>query len=222
MTVKNKKAILLMWLLALLPSLELLLTWSKLPEQVPMQWGFDGVVGSYGPKSQLWGIAGMGLFIPLLLQFLPRIDPKKENYQKFQKIYDGFALAVPLFMAVIMAFVLTETLHPGSIAISRVIMVFLSFLFMAVGAIMGKIKSNWFMGVRTPWALSDPDVWNKTNRLGGWVFFLTGLVELPISIWCPEQVMVAVLVVGSLGGTLLTYFMSWKWYKDKFEQHKED
>ena len=219
---KNKKAILLMWLLALLPSLELLLAWSKLPEQVPMQWGFDGVVGSYGPKSQLWVIAGMGLLIPLLLQVLPKIDPKKENYQKFQKIYDGFALAVSLFMAVIMAFVLTETLRPGSIAISRVIMVFLSFLLMAVGAIMGKIKTNWFMGVRTPWALSDPDVWNKTYRLGGWVFFLTGLVELPVSIWCPEKVMAAVLLVGILGGTILTYFMSWKWYKDKFEQNKED
>ncbi|MBO5034614.1 MAG: SdpI family protein, partial [Oscillospiraceae bacterium] len=88
--------------------------------------------------------------------------------------------------------------------------------------VMGKIKSNWFMGIRTPWALSDPDVWNKTNRLGGWVFFLTGLVELPVSIWCPEKVMAAVLLVGILGGTILTYFMSWKWYKDKFEQNKED
>lgn len=218
---KNKKFIFAMWALSFLPALMLLLCWSRLPDRVPMQWGFDGVINSYGPKSHLLLIAGTPFLISLMLQFLPKIDPKKENYQRFQAVYDGFAMIVPLIFAVMMALVLTETLRPGSIAIGRVIMVFLSFLFMGIGCIMGKIKSNWFMGVRTPWALSDPDVWNKTNRLGGWVFFLSGLIELPLAIWAPEMVMVIALLVTLFGGTALTYFMSWKWFHDKFQPPKD-
>lgn len=218
---KNKKLIFAMWVVALLPTLMLLLCWSRLPDQVPMQWGFDGVVNSYGDKSHLWTVAGLSLLVPLLLQFLPKFDPKKENYQRFQAIYDGFALAVPLFLAVMMALVLTETLRPGSIAIGRVVMVFLSFLFMGIGCVMGKIKTNWFMGIRTPWTLSDPDVWVKTHRLGGWVFFLSGLIELPLAIWAPEKIMAGALVALLFGGIALTYFMSWKWFKDKTTPPKD-
>jgi len=51
-------------------------------------------------------------------------------------------------------------------------------LFIILGNYMGKIKPNWFMGIRTPWTLSNEEVWNKTHRLGGKMFILLGLVMI--------------------------------------------
>lgn len=211
---KSKKMIGLMWVLSLLPLLMVALCWTYLPERVPTNWGFDGQV-SYGPRSTLWALAGMAPVITLLYQFLPRIDPKKQNYEKFQGIYDGFGLVLPLFMTLMTALILLETLRPGTVHIARVVTAVICVLFMGVGCIMGKVKPNWFMGFRTPWALSDPDVWNRTHRLGGWVFFLAGLVNLPLALLAGEKVFFVTFFAMLLVGIVLTVFMSWKWYQEK-------
>ncbi len=211
---KSKKMIALMWALALLPLLMVALCWSRLPEQVPVNWGFDGQV-SYGSRNTLWLFGGMTLVIALLYQFLPRIDPKKRSYERFQNVYDGFGVALPLFMTLMMALMLTETLRPGTVNMARVVTAAVCVFFVGIGCIMGKVKPNWFMGIRTPWALSDPDVWNKTHRLGGWVFFLTGLVNLPMSLLAGEKVFFVTFFAMLFGGIVLTTFMSWKWYQEK-------
>jgi len=211
---KNKTWIALMWVFALLPVVLLAVFWGRLPDQVPTNWGFNGQV-TYGPKSSLLLLVGLTPALALLLQFLPRMDPKKQNYQKFQGLYDGFAALFALFMALVFAIVLVETFRPGTVNVGRVITAGISALFIGIGCVMGKIKPNWFMGIRTPWALSDPDVWNKTHRLGGWVFFLTGLVSLPLALLAPEKVFAFVMLGGSLGGCVFTYVMSYVWYKRK-------
>lgn len=211
---KNKRCIALMWVLSLLPLVMVALAMPWLPERVPTQWGFDGQV-SYGGKGTLWLLAALGPVQALLFQFLPRLDPKRENYDKFRGFYETFAALFPLFTSLVLAFILTETFRPGTINVGRTVGALVSLLFLVLGAFMGKVKTNWFMGFRTPWALSDPDVWNKTQRLGGWVFFLAGLVNLPLALLVPEKVFFFILMGTLFLGILLTYLMSWKWYRDK-------
>jgi len=211
---KSKKLIALMWAFALVPAVMVVLFWARLPEQVPTNWGFDGQI-TYGSKRSLWLIAGLAPLLSLLFQFLPRIDPKRHNYGRFQGAYDGFGVVLALFMGLMTAVILVESLRPGTIHVARVVTAAICVLFIGIGCIMGKVKTNWFMGIRTPWALSDPDVWNKTHRLGGWVFFLTGLIGLPLALLAPEKVFFVIFFALLSGGLVLTVFMSWKWYKDK-------
>jgi uncharacterized membrane protein len=42
--------------------------------------------------------------------------------------------------------------------------------------VMGKIRPNWFVGVRTPWTLSSKLSWDKTHRLAGWLSVLMGVL----------------------------------------------
>lgn len=214
---KSKKLIALMWIFALLPAAMLALCWGALPARVPTNWGFNGQV-TYSAKSTLWIIAAVGPAVAALLQLMPRIDPKKENYRKFQGAYDGVAVGIILFFALVMAMVLVESLRPGTVVVSRVVTALVCVLFVGLGCIMGKVKTNWFMGIRTPWALSDPDVWNRTQRTGGWVFFLTGLVNLPLALLAPEKVFLVTLLAPILLGIVGVYVLSWKWYRDKEEQ----
>lgn len=211
---KNKKWIALMWALSVIPALLVAAFWAKLPEQVPYNWGFDGVV-SYGGKWHLWLLAVLGPGMALLFQFLPRIDPKKANYEKFEGLYGGFAIIMELFMAVMVGIILIETFRPGTLNVGKLVMVLVCLLMVWLGCALGKVKPNWFMGIRTPWALSDPDVWNKTHRLGGWVFFLVGLGNIPVALLCPEKICAVVFFTTLMAGCALLYVMSYRFYKAK-------
>ena len=218
---KNKKAILLMWLLALAPIALVALYWGKLPDLVPIHWGANGQVDNYAAKGSLWWLCGISPALALLFQFLPKLDPKKENYRKFQGTYDLVCILFPCIMLFVMWVTISEALNPGGLSVGRLVMGAVSVIFIITGNIMGKIKTNWFMGFRTPWALSDPDVWVKTNRMGGWVFFLAGLVTLILCFFAPEEAMVISMIGIFVVGTVLTYYMSWKWFRDKTHPPKD-
>ena len=51
-------------------------------------------------------------------------------------------------------------------------------LFIFIGNYLGKIKSNWFMGIRLPWTLSSEENWNKTHRFSGLVYILAGFLMM--------------------------------------------
>lgn len=42
-----------------------------------------------------------------------------------------------------------------------------------------KLRSNFFIGIRTPWTLSSEFAWRRTHRVGGRVLMLLGLVLIP-------------------------------------------
>ena len=210
---KRKGSILAMWLLALLPLVLVAVFYSRLPDQVPMHWGFDGEINRYGSKNELWLTGALGPLFALLFQFLPRLDPKRRNYEKFQTYYEAFSLVLVAFIAVMMGVALLESFRPGTLSMGRVVSALVGLLFLFVGNIMGKVKPNFFMGIRNPWTLSDPDVWNRAHRLGGGLFFLTGLVTVVSAILLPEPVTFAVLMAGTLLTALIPTVMSYFWYK---------
>ena len=216
---KSKKAILLMWIVSLLPFVLVAIAWPHLPERIPGHWGLNGQSDRYDAPATLWRMCAISPHQSLGFQLHPRLDPKRENYEKFQPYYDFFGPLVPLLLLLCIAVTLSESLWPGQINVARAIGLMVGVLFLIIGNIMGKVKTNWFMGFRTPWALSDPDVWNKTQRLGGWTFFLSGLSAVILSLLAPVQVFFAVFFAILFLGIALTYFMSWKWFKDKERQH---
>lgn len=214
---KNKKSIALMWIISILPALMVAAVYGRLPDIIPTQFGFDGAINSYGPKSTLWLLAGMCPFFAAMFQFLPHIDPRKKNYSKFQNYYDLFAIGLELFLLAVLALVLTETLRPGTLSMGRAILALVAVLFILVGNMMGKVKSNYFFGIKTPWTLSDPDIWVRTNRLGGRLWFATGVLLLPCSLLLPETVSFVLMLVGILGSCVLVCVLSYLWYRQKHQ-----
>jgi len=212
---KNKRNIILMWIFALIPVLLVAILYPHLPDIVPTNFGFDGTVNTYGPKSTLWMLGGMCPLLALLFQFLPFIDPRKRNYAKFQKYYDIFCIGTELFLLVIVGLLLTEIVRPGTVSIVRSITALISILFIFLGNMMGKIKPNFFFGIRTPWTIADPDIWGRTHTLGGKLWFFTGLVLLPASLLLPEKIFFIIMMVGILGSSLLVCILSYLWFKQK-------
>ena len=170
----------------------------KLPEMVPVHWDLDGGV-TYGEKIKLFPLAGLSLVFGILMPLLAKIDPRKQNYERFADAYFGTRIILLVFMIVMMSITLTESLYPGLLQVGRVVCAMVAVLFILLGNLMPKFKSNFFTGMKTPWALSSENVWNKTQRLGGRLFFFGGLVILMSCFVVPEKQLPAAVPVCLLG-----------------------
>ena len=211
----NKWSVALLWALALVPLVLVGAFYGRLPDRVPLHWGFDGEINGYGGKGELFLLAALGPGMALLLQFLPRLDPKKRNYERFHTYYEATALVVEAFMAGVTGIMLVESLRPGTLSMGRVVSALVGLLFLFLGSLMGKVKPNFFMGIRNPWTISDPDVWNRAHRLGGGLFFLAGLVTVISALLLPEAVTFWVLLAGALAAALVPTVMSYLWYRKR-------
>lgn len=212
---KNKRSLLLLWVLALLPACVLLAVYSRLPETLPTSYGFNGQVNAYGPRATLWLFPALALALAAMFQFLPWVDPRKDNFRKFQKYYDLFALFMELFLLVVLCLMLLQTLRPGTISMGRCLSALISLLFLLLGNMMGKVKFNYFFGIRTPWTLADPDVWTRTHALGGKLWFTLGILLLPSSFLLPESFLYVLMLGGLALSSLLLYALSYHWYRTR-------
>ncbi len=210
---QNKMQVVI-FLISLLPVLLAAGVYGSLPDQIPTNWGIDGHV-SYGGKSQIWIMGGMAPLFAGLFYVLPYIDPKRQNYRKFPKVYQSFQLFLQVFLLAMMGIIITESFRPGTIKVSMVVTAMCSLLFMMLGNMMPKFRQNFFCGFRTPWALSDETVWNKTHRLGGRMMFGAGLIGLAGAIFPSDKVRMGMLTGPVLVAIVVPYVMSYVWFKKR-------
>lgn len=214
---KMKKSVLiLLGVLSLLPLALTALFYARLPETIPMHWNINGTV-RYDPKHNLWLMAALSPVLAVLLPVMAKIDPRKRNYEKFGGAYQGFMLVMQLFLLMMNGIVISEALYPGRISVSTVVTVGVGLLFVFLGNIMPKVKSNFYMGVRTPWTLSDPDVWFRTNRLSGHLFFISGLIICVCPFIFPEKITFAILMAVALLAAAVPAVMSYLWYRQRHQ-----
>ena len=211
----NKWNVALLWALALVPLVLVGAFYGRLPDQVPLHWGFDGEINGYGGKGELFLLAALGPGMALLFQILPRLDPKRRSYQRFQKYYVATALVIEAFMAVMMGVMLAEILRPGTLLHRPGDLRPGGPALHVPGQPDGEGQANFFMGIRTPWTISDPDVWNRTHRLGGGLFFLAGLATAASAVLLPERAVFWVVLGGALAAALVPIAMSYLWYRKK-------
>lgn len=207
----NKKQVMI-WILALLPVVMVAAVYSRLPQQIPTNWGFDGHI-SYGGKRTLWIMAGTAPFLAGLFHVLPDIDPKRRNYRKFQEVYVGFQLFMQIFLLIMIGIVIVESFWPGTVKVSMVVSAMCGILFMMLGNMMPKFRQNFFIGFRTPWALMNEQVWNKTHRLGGRMMFAAGLVGFAGAFFPSDRVKMILLLAPLMAAVIIPYIMSYVWFR---------
>ena len=71
---------------------------------------------------------------------------------------------------------------PGALEVGRLIPAAVGILFCVLGNYMPKFKPNYFVGIRTPWTLASENVWRRTHRLSGLLWFFGGLLYFVISL----------------------------------------
>lgn len=214
---KNPKMRILNYLLAAAGLLLAVLLYPRLPKQIPTHWNTDGTV-TFGSRSTIFLTGGMGLLLAVLFDVLPKIDPRRQNYQKFGTYYDLFCVLMQIFLLGMNGVILTETFRPGTVSVPKMVIAGIGLLFLFIGNIMPKFRSNFYMGIKTPWTISSEEVWRKTHRLGGKCFFLAGLLCLLCG-FLPFQneVLLTVCTACILLAAFLPAVMSYIWWRREQE-----
>ncbi|TCS83820.1 SdpI family protein [Tepidibacillus fermentans] len=161
-----------------------IIVYPQMPDQVPMHWNIQGEVDRYGGKFQgtfMLPLMILGLFFLFLL--LPKLDPRKENYQGFKRTYGIIQWSIQFFLVVMYFLTLYHSLVPKNeipkfLQISFAVPFLVSVLFIVLGNYMGKVKDNFFVGIRNPWTLSSKEVWYKTHRLASKLFVISGILGI--------------------------------------------
>jgi len=174
----------------------------RVPEQMATHWDASGEVNGY--MSKFWGLFFMPLIMAGLALFflvVPRIDPRKANFEKFSRRYEGFIVLMLLFLLTVHVQVLLWNIGI-EISPNSVLPVGIGLLFYYIGILTENAEQNWFVGVRTPWTLSSKKVWKRTNRLAGKLFKIAGIAAL-FGLFFPE-----LMVYFILGPALLVAFVT--------------
>ena len=171
-----------------------------LPPRMVTHWGLSGQPDGY--MSRFWGawmVPVISVVLAVLLWLLPAIDPRKENYRAFRGVYNAFVVGMVVFLAYVHLLSLAWNLgHP--VPIEKALAPALGLLLVGVGVLVQRAQPNWFVGIRTPWTLSSPTVWQKTHRIAAPWFYLSGALALGALFWLPLLwVSIVVLLLAMAG-----------------------
>jgi uncharacterized membrane protein len=175
--------------------------------RIPSHFNANGQAGGWAP-------AAFGLFIIpavmaaawLLILILPQIDPRGKNLIRSGGAYGTIWVALILMLCVSQALIIATALG-AELDVTRIRLAAAGVMFIAVGNVLGKLRWNYTVGIRTPWTLADQRVWDKTHRFGGWLFVIGGFamvagVFIPLSSVDRVSLLVAIVaavVVLSIG-----------------------
>ncbi len=148
----------------------------QMPKEMAIHWNLNGKPDLYFPK--LYGlllIPFLLLAVLLLFSIIPKIDPLKQTIEKFRNYYEGFCILFLLFLFYVHALIILWNLG-ARFSFSSMLSPAIGILFYYCGILTENAKRNWFIGIRTPWTLSNEKVWNKTHKLGGKLFKISGAI----------------------------------------------
>ena len=172
----------------------------RLPAQVPTHWNMQGQVNDHMPR--FWGAAIsplMIVFLAFLTWLLPVISPRRFEIAPFAHVYTLVMLAAQGLVLVLGVCMLLAGAG-YAVPIPMIAMLGTGVFFMLIGNYMGKLRKNFFIGIRTPWTLASDAVWERTHRLGGWLFMLAGALVIVFTLadtppWLPLAVLIGAAVV---------------------------
>jgi len=169
-----------------------------LPATVPTHWDVHFQPDGYSPRVALFWIGpGFMAGIMLLTWLLPWFSPKRFEIDSFRSTYGLLMLFIFCLMAYIDGFLLwagsTGTNNAGR-AIGGGVCLFMALL----GNLLGKVRRNFYLGIRTPWTISNERVWYATHRFAAKTFVAAGLLGLLLSIIGAYEWALFTLLAGGL------------------------
>ena len=203
------------WIAPLIVVASILITaivYPRLPATMPTHWDISGHVDGY--SSRTWGASFMPLLLILflaMLRWLPTIDPRGENYARFSGAFEAIIIMIMLFafgaQMVLLAAALGQPVDIGRLAPAGI-----GLLLLGIGNLLPRAKPNWFLGIRTPWTLSNDRVWEKTHRIGGYLFVAGGALIVLAAIVAPSWAFsLMIAVCASAAVFLLAYsYVVWR------------
>ena len=173
---KNNKNRIISLLIFIIPVMMCIIAYPHLPQVIGTHFDFSGTVnGTMGKFLGTFGILGVMFALQCGMVFFVPKDPKYQNIGGAMQTLTFYS--VPVITTIVLAAILAINLG-YSISINTITGTMVGLLFIGLGNYLPKTKRNYSVGIKLPWTLDDDDNWNKTHRLGGYCFIVSGFALL--------------------------------------------
>ncbi|ADV60606.1 protein of unknown function DUF1648 [Isosphaera pallida ATCC 43644] len=175
------------------------------PEMVPIHWNIHGQADGFGSPAALFLTPAIATAMLGVFAVMPWISPRPFQVNDFRSTFlDVVGLMTGLFAA-IHALILAATFE-APIDVGRWLVGVMMVFFILIGNILGRVRRNFYIGIRTPWTIANERVWNDTHRFGGKVFVLTGVVGLgAILLGAPVWGIFVMALIAALGPVVYSF-----------------
>ena len=176
-----------------------------LARRIPTHWDINFHADGWTPKEKVWQIflispVGMAAICGLTL-LLPWLSPRHFKVDTFRKTWDyAMMLVVGLFgyLHLVIIWAGLSSQAPKALFM-RIFLGGMCLFFALLGNVLGKVRRNFWMGVRTPWTLASDIVWNRTHRLAAWMFVGAGAGGFLLVMLTPEKLIAWSFSLGLAG-----------------------
>ena len=181
--------------------------------QLPTHWGPDGLPDRFADASTaLFMPVALTLVVSLMMAALPSIEPMQDKLEQSAPLYRTAWAGLLGIMVLVEAMVAAPAF--GLALPPTTMLVGIGALFVMLGNVLPKSRPGFFVGIRTPWAIVDPDNWIATHRYASRIMMAAGLAiivlaTLPMHAESRTAVFRAVLLV-MVATPILYSFLYWR------------
>lgn len=162
-----------------------------LPSEIPVHDSFDGIADRFASKLSveallLCSLGYCGLLLGVLLRKMVLAMGKAQennNTQTTAKLMAYNQTFLTIFFSALSLYFIFVMLHnsiPDTLFILRTAYLVLSVLFIIIGNYLPKLKKNRVSGVKTKYSQSSDNAWMKSQRFGGRLLIVEGIVSLVV------------------------------------------
>lgn len=225
---KNK----ILWFITMIPMIITLSVIKFIPDKVPMHSDLMGNIDRWGSKYENFIfpviIIVLTLFWQCFLKYYNKKatntgdDKEKQEALSNSKVIYVVAVGMAIMFGIMHCFFLysgfieaTNNMTTTAIDINQVMSIMLGIFFIVIGYFMPRCKPNSVVGLRTTWSMENEKTWEDSNRFGGRVFIVCGILTIIEGIFIEgfmsTVIMLVILIIGAIISVVYT-FKSYKKY----------
>jgi uncharacterized membrane protein len=181
---------------------------------VPFHWDVNGNPDGFAPAIVAFLIGPViTAGVLALLALVPRIEPRRANLERSAGAFRTTVIATVVFLGVI--HVVTVMAGTGmDVPVGSIVGAGVGIVLAVIGNVLTTVRSTFLFGVRTPWTLTSDRSWDRTHRLVGRLFVVTGLLMVVTSLTGRLELVLGVMLVMLTASVIGGFVYSYKVWKD--------
>jgi uncharacterized membrane protein len=198
--------------------------WVQIPDaaQIPTHWDIHGHANGHMTKLPAL-LIGPVMTAGLLAIFwgITKVEPRPNNLLRSRVAY-AVGLIGAMIIAALAHVIVVLTALGIRLPVLQIVLPATVALVIVTGNYLGKTRSNFFVGVRTPWTLESDHSWEKTNRWTGRLLVFSGIATLVALVFSSAALAVSVLLGTLVASAVVSVGLSYIFWKEDPKRHAHD
>ena len=190
--------------------------------ELPIHWNINGEVdGTAQPHIALFLIPIIQIILLSFFSVIKYIEPRRKNIENSMPAIRAILTGVVAILLLVQAIIISEAFEVHIFG-PKLVFISLGILLVIMGNYMTKVRSGFFIGIRTPWTLSSDFVWKKTHRIGGKLLMVEGLIiSIAPFLFNAEQLLI-IFIATMIPATLIPVIYSWVIWRYENNESKNE